>query len=203
MARALYLFSTVVFYLGVVSCSPVAPAPQETPALATRSAEPYLPLSTQTGIPVVDQILSAVSAGDRQGLRALVEFTEAKCTKVEGLGGPPRCQEGEAEGTETEVLPFLGGEGSYLRKEEIGNWPGIASGLYAVYEVSPAVSSEQYFPVGKYVILLVNAENASGAALRVGERGIVRVDTLFDISPESLDAMIQREASKVLLTPKN
>jgi len=38
-------------------------------------------------------------------------------------------------------------------------------------------------------------------ALRVGERGIVRVDTIFDASPQALNAMVEREASKLILAP--
>ena len=39
-------------------------------------------------------------------------------------------------------------------------------------------------------------------SLRVEDHGIVRVDNLFDGSPEVLDAMVEREASEVILAPK-
>ena len=65
------------------------------------------------------------------------------------------------------------------------------------------ISSEQYYPIGKYVVLFVSGENQPAAALRIGERGIVRVDTIFDSSPESLRAMVEREASTVILAPKS
>lgn len=60
-----------------------------------------------------------------------------------------------------------------------------------------------HYPIGKYVSLFVRAENQPAVALRIGERGIVWVDTIFDSSPESLYAMVQREASTVILAPKN
>jgi hypothetical protein len=103
------------------------------------------------------------------------------------------------------VLPFLGSEGSYLRKEEIENWPGVdATALYAVYEVSPShVVVEEYFPAGEYVIVLIDAKNQPAVALRVTDGRIVRVDYLFEPVPQTLDALIQREAAKVLLAPKN
>ena len=191
--------------LGIAACAP-APSSQETaPSQEPASTEPFHPLATQTGIETIDQVLGAVSSGDPERLRALVEFTNAVCTRQDGLGGPPKCREGEAEGTPVEVLSFLGGEGSFIRKNEVGNWPGVtASGIHAVYEVNAAViSSEQYYPVGKYVILLVSGENQPAVALRIGERGIVRVDTIFDASPESLRAMVDREASSVILAPKS
>jgi hypothetical protein len=191
--------------LGVATCAPVTPAVQEaTPTLQPAPAEPYHPLTSRTGIESIDAILEAVASGDMQSLRSLVEFTNAKCTTQDGLGGPPKCLEGEAEATLVDVLAFLGSEGGFLRKAEINNWPGVeASGVYAVYEVSPAVTSEQYYPVGKYVILFVTEENQSAAAIRIGERGIVRVDDILGSSPESLRATVEREASTVILPPKN
>jgi hypothetical protein len=140
-----------------------------------------------------------------QSLRALIEFTNAECTQQDGLGGPPKCRTGEAEGTPVEVLAFLGSEGSFLRKDEIDNWTGVqAAGVYAIYEVNAAViTAEQYYPTGRYVILFVSEENQLATALRIGESGIVRVDTIFDASPASLDAMIEREALNVLLAPKS
>jgi hypothetical protein len=204
-----YCFSltlAILLILGIASCAPVTPATQEpSSSEEVESAEPYHPLTTQTGITGIDQVLEAVANGDSQRLRSLIEFTDAVCTRQDGLGGPPKCREGEAEGTPVQVLSFLAGEGSFIRKEDIGAWPGIAaSGIYAVYEVNAAViSSEQYYPVGKYVILFVSGENQPAVALRIGERGIVRVDTIFDPSPENLSAMIEREASTVILAPKS
>ena len=79
-----------------------------------------------------------------------------------------------------------------------------ASGIYAVYEVNAArITAEQYYPIGKYVIILVNGENQPAVAVRIGERGIVRVDTIFDSSPERLKAIVEGEASTVILAPKS
>lgn len=206
MKYHLHIAIGVLLTLVIAACAPAAPASQETaPPQQVASAEPFHPLSTQTGNEAIDQVLEAVSRGDPQSLRSLVEFTNAVCTQQEGLGGPPKCREGEAEGTPVEVLSFLGGEGSFIRKDEIGNWTGItASGIYAIYEVNAAViSSEQYYPIGKYVVLFVSGENQPAVALRIGERGIVRVDTIFDSSPESLRAIVEREASTVILAPKS
>lgn len=206
MKQSLSIALVVLLILGIAACSPRMPATQE--AASTRepaSADPYHPLTTQTGIETIDQVLDAVAGGDAQRLRSLIEFTSAPCTQRDGLGGPPKCRAGEAEGTPAEVLSFLGSEGGFLRKDEIGSWPGItAAGVYAVYEVNAAaISSEQYYPVGKYAILFVREENQPALALRIGESGIVRVDTIFDPSPENLNAMIEREALAVILAPKS
>ena len=205
MKRCFSIALMVLFLLGVVACSPATVIRQEPTPTVVSASDAYHPLGTQTGIQVIDRVLSAVATGDPQKLRAVIEFFDAKCTQREGLGGPPKCREAEAEGTPVEVLAVLGPEGGHLRKDEIENWPGIrADGVYAVYEVNTAViSSEQYYPVGNYAILFVDEENKIATALRIGERGIVRVDSFFDVSPESLDAVIEREASKVILLPKN
>jgi hypothetical protein len=55
---------------------------------------------------------------------------------------------------------------------------------------------------GEYVIVLIGTENGFPVALRVMDGGIVRVDDLFEPIPETLDALIQREASNVILGPK-
>ena len=195
----------LLIILGVAACAPVTPAVLEsTPTTQPVSSEPYYPLSTRTGIETVDRVLNAVESGDPQALRAQVEFLTAPCTKQEGFGGPPKCREEEAEGTPVEGLAFISSEGGIIRKDEIENWTGVdAAGVYAVYEVNAAaVSSEQYYPIGKYVILLVRGENEPAVALRIGESGIVRVDDVFDFSPEALRAKVEAEALNVLLPPK-
>lgn len=204
MTRNLFfkLLLVSVFLLAACSSAPATEKPTASPERTT--AGPYHPLTTRTGVEEVDRVLEAVASGDQQRLLSVVKLTEAKCTHAQGLGGPPKCREGEEEGTSMEVLPFLGGEGSYLREDEIGDWQGIdASALYAVYEVDPAnVIQEDYFPAGEYVILLIDSTNAEPVALRVDEGGVVRVDFLYVPIPETLDALIQREASNLVLAPR-
>lgn len=194
------LASAVV--LLAAACAPVTPAvPSPTPWDVPGG--PYHPLGIRTGLEPVDSVLSALASGDRRALYAVVEYTAAVCTTREGLGGPPKCREGEAEGTPMDVLPFISSEGHHLRRDEIEQWTGIdATGIYAVYEVNQAaISSEQYYPVGQYAVLLITEGSDPGIALRIGESGIVRVDSLFDASPQALNAMIEREASEVILAP--
>ena len=70
-----------------------------------------------------------------------------------------------------------------------------------IYRVSAAVQSEQYYPVGEVAIIFVAPENRPAVSLRVSEGGIVRVDHIFETSPESLEAILEREASEVILAP--
>lgn len=207
MSKFLSLVS-IAWLISILSgCAPVTPMTEgPAPTLPPGANDLYHPLTTQTGVSTIDQTLQAVASGDAERLRSVVQFINAVCTQQEGLGGPPKCREGEAEGTPVEVLAFLGSEGGFLRKDEIGNWPGLedVSGIYAIYEVNAAaITSEQYYPVGKYVILFMRGENEPAVALRLEDGGIVRVDEIFDASPANLKALIQREASKVLLAPKS
>lgn len=130
----------------ISACLPLStPTQAAAPESQPTSTQNYHPPETRVGIGEVDKVINAVASGDPQLLRSLVKFTTAKCTLLDGLGGPPKCRAGEAEGAPVEVLPFLGAEGSFIRKDEIENWQGIeVSGLYAIYRVSAAVTYEEY-----------------------------------------------------------
>jgi hypothetical protein len=189
-----------MFLIAVISaCSPVVPTAQESTSQAKPTATVH-PLTTRTGIAEIDRVLEA--SGDVQKLRSLVQFTSTKCTRLDGLGGPPKCRSGEGEGALVDVLPFLGPEGSFLRKDELRNWQGFeAAGIFAIYEVSPDAFSDENYPSGQYAILFVGQEKQPAVSLRVRDGKIVRVDYLFDDSPESLLATLQREADRLILAP--
>lgn len=185
------------------ACAPVTPARPEAASSpeATQPPEGPYPLTTRTGEEEIDAVLEGVASGKVKDLHALLQFNRVECTRQDGLGGPPKCEEGEAEGTVVEVLPFLGGEGSFLRKKDLENWKGIdVSGIYAIYEVSPEVYSDDYYPAGEQTILLASSRDDQPVALRLRDGKIVRIDYLFDFGMESLDAIVQREASNIILT---
>ncbi|MEO8358131.1 MAG: hypothetical protein ABI621_19680 [Chloroflexota bacterium] len=162
------------------------------------------PLSTKTGVEVVDNVLAAVASGNTDELRSLIQYTTAPCTTADGLGGPPKCNEGEPHGQTLQVLPFLGSEGSFIRQNEIGNWDGIdATAVYAVYRVSEGARREEYYPPGEYAVIFLGPPNELGVSVRIGSKGIVRIDSLFDTSPEALKLVIERDASEVILAPKS
>lgn len=199
MKQSVQTVCLVLLVFALCACSAVTPA---TPASQPTPSEGFHPLTTRTGIEDVDKIVEVVSSGDLSTLRSLIQFTNTKCTKAEGLGGPPKCRDGEVEGTPVEVLPIFGPEGHFFHKEDIEEWSGVeADGLYAVYEVSPDFVSEADYPSGKHAIMFVDKENESVISLRVDQGKIVRVDYLFDTSPEQLNGWLEREASNVILAP--
>jgi hypothetical protein len=164
------------------------------------------PLDTKTGVSDVDQVLAAVATGNPDDLRAVIQYTNAPCTRKEGLGGPPKCRAGEAEGTVLEVLPYLGSEGSFIRKSEIADWPGIdATGLYAVFAVGENARREQYYLPGKYIALFLQKDNKNGVALHITDGKVVRVDTMFAGSSDPFAGFIEQDSldtSEVILAPK-
>src|SRR6186713_1243049 len=112
MKQNLPVALAILLMLVIAACTPVTtPVEEVTPTQHLASREAFHPLTTQTGIESIDQVLIAVSSGDAGSLHSLIEFTNALCTQKEGLGGPPKCREGEVEGTPVEVLSFLGSEG--------------------------------------------------------------------------------------------
>lgn len=203
------VYSRIVWpLLGVFLISACAPSSTSTLEAVTTEPQPtlaekYHSLDTRTGITEIDDILAAVESNDPQKLRGLFSYSTIACMTVHALGGPPPCREGEAEGTPVEVLPTLGPEGSYIYKDEIGNWPGLlVTDLYAVYKVSEGAYSDENYPKGEYGVILVGQENNENVVLQIKDGGIVRMDFIFDISPRELSATLERNAAELILAPK-
>jgi hypothetical protein len=122
------------------------------------------------------------------------------------LGGPPKCREGQSEGSIVEVLPILGPEGHYQDKESINNWTGLpVRGVYAVYQVSENVFSDENFPAGEYAILLISNLNhyPQGFVVHVDQGEIVRIDNIFIQTLDDYQEILENEAEAVILPPPN
>lgn len=172
------------------ACSPVATStPEALPSAQSTRELQYHPLDTLTNIPEIDVIIKAVAGGNPQELIDLFEYTKTTCKNVGALGGPPPCQADEAEGTPVEVLPSLGPEGSFLRKDEAENFTGLnAIGLYAVYRVPAPTHSDANYPAGDYGIVYITDQNIPEVTLQVTNGKIVRIDYIFGF-PESSDIL--------------
>ena len=85
-----------------------------------------------------------------------------------------------------EVLPFLGPEGHFIRNADIDNWTGVeVSELYAVYQVSEAVYSDENYPKGEYALVFItDPEKQSSITLQVRQGRIVRIDNGYGYPPE-------------------
>lgn len=159
-----------------------APASEGYPALNPGAAYPApYDASARTGVEIVDRVLAAVFTNNPADLHALLSFEMAPCTTAEGLGGSPKCREGEAENTQLEVHPSLGSEGSFVRRSELpADYLAGPFTLIAVYEVRADVVQEAYYPAGKWGVALSKLDPSGTTlyyTLRVDDSGIVRVDS--------------------------
>jgi len=195
---------------------------RETPEIAAFIAE-NAAADTQsegsTGIPELDQLATAILSNDLGARRALVQYTEAGCTNVQGLGGPPKCDPGQAEGTPVAYLPVLGpGEGVPVLPEAVDETLDFpVESLYAAYRRADEPIRDVYYPPGEYGLfftmgegeeviqyVLVHADMAGRIvrldylACPVSSTGqIIEMEGLA-CSPEQI---MERDAGDVLLAP--
>ena len=138
------------------------------------------------GIQEVDTIISALLQQDVDTIVSHVQFIQLPCTHQRGLGGPPKCDEGQEEGTVVEVFPILGAEGFYLTPESVHGLKPNVGELYAVYEVPKNTRPIDIdWPVGQYGLVFPNNDPVP-AVITVFVAGgkIVRLDNNFVESPE-------------------
>jgi hypothetical protein len=184
----LILLSMVLFSSGCIS----------NPSETTEEAETTRNI---TGIPDLDHIVSIILNGNADELQSLIEFSEMGCTYAEGLGGPPKCEASEAEGTPVEVLPFLGPEGHFIRKADIDTWEGLnVTGLFAAYEVSDKAYSDANYPAGDFALVFLDASSSETTiTLQVKNGRIVRIDYRFGNPP----TINQDDVANFLVMPPN
>jgi len=178
----------------------VVPVGRETSLSAPQPEVSFQEQPGRTGIAELDLIIDTVLAGNPENERQLLQFLTIGCTHVEGLGGPPKCRESEEEGEEITVFPFLGPEGHHMRLSEIDEWEGIqAADVYAVYQVSPRVFSEEAYPAGEYAIVFLTGEAQFFVTVQVKNGKIVRIDNNFG-DPTTID--LEQVASEIILAPQ-
>jgi len=182
----LILLSMVLFGSGCIS------NPRET---TVRTVTPR----DLTGIPDLDHIFSIILNGNIDEQQSLIEFSELGCTYAEGLGGSPKCEASEAEGTPVEVLPFLGPEGHFIRKSDIDTWEGLnVTGLFAAYEVPDKAYSDANYPAGDYALVFLDAGSPETTiTLQVKNGRIVRIDYRFGNPP----TIKEEDVAKYLVMP--
>ena len=148
-------------------------------------------------------IMKAMLGGSLDEQVAVIQYSIIACATVDALGGPPPCPEGVAEGTELEVFPILGSEGSFVAPENMLDFlnSSLLKNLYAVYRVTPNPNIEPYFPEGEYAMLFERNLNdiSLPVVLRVMDGKIVRMD--FSIGVPAADLLTAVPVENVLITP--
>ena len=77
-------------------------------------------LAKRTGVPGVDDAIDAALSGDGDRLGSLVGYFEVGCvTESDGLGSPPHCPEGTAEGAQVEVWTSSDCVGHYYQSRDL------------------------------------------------------------------------------------
>jgi hypothetical protein len=132
------------------------PASPTTPGTTGTAA----PGGVRTGIAAVDRAIAAVLAADERVLGEMLVLQPVRCeAEPVGVGGPPPCRDGEADGTPVEVIATAQCEGAYVRPDELRLTSIVADAaeLYAVYR-----APDNYFPSGLYVAVFERPADAQG-----------------------------------------
>jgi hypothetical protein len=165
-------------------------------ASPTSEPEPTTTISAQpspgsTGIDSIDAIARAVRSGNAQDIADLVVFRQVACTtNIQGIGGPPACRQGEAEGTEVLVIFGASCEGYYARGDELP-FRRVALGdspLYAVFRIDAGTQLARTWPDAKYAVVLNRVVGEAAAdlafALLADDEGIVGFSESCGETPE-------------------
>ncbi len=110
----------------------------------------------------IKAIALAMLGGSVTNVLEHIQLMTVPCTTGDALGGPPKCAEGEADGTEIIAFPSGGSEGSWVRQEKLEAYLAFnltLKGLYAVYQVTPSPNPEPYWPEGEYALLFEREMN--------------------------------------------
>lgn len=176
------------------TAAPTSAQPGET-AEPTATAE-GTPAPTATPNPVPLSVISLINAarmGNTEVIERAIRYEPVPCTtSVEGIGGPPECSEGEADGTPVDVVFATTCEGFYARRGGLaldqvafgvfGNGD-VLYGVYAIDEASQlarvepwagatlAIVLNQIAPTDAQLpyVLIHDGTNVIGAATGCGE----------------------------------
>jgi hypothetical protein len=121
------------------------------------------------------QAIEAVEASDAAALAALAQVASVPCTTADGLGGPPKCEPGQADGTMVSVLAAASCEGYHLKQGDVEG--SLAAFLNGEVEVQAVYRSNgnDLFPAGH--ALLVTFKDAQfpqgqGRAIFLNDDGV-------------------------------
>lgn len=187
-----YLSTQMPFALELITPIPpgttLKPTPYSPPDQETRptfmptpsaSIDIEYPPDTRTGIKEIDHVIDVIMDKDIEARLDLVQFTTTTCTTTSGLGGPPECEPGEADGTVVDVLPVSNGEGHFIRPDKIQEvFDFTVRGLFAVYVVPEDTYHRDYWPVGEYGIIFTSEDGGYPhiITLLVEDMSIVRLE---------------------------
>ena len=157
----------------IITRTPYQPSDQVTRSTFTPtppvSIDIEYPPYMRTGIKEIDQVIDVMMDKDIDARLDLVHFTTTPCTTTtDGLGGPPKCELGEVDGTIVDAFPVSSGEGYYVRPENIQRIFGFTvRGLIAVYVVPEDAYHTDYWPAGEYGLIFTSEDGGSPHVITV------------------------------------
>lgn len=155
------------------------------------------PLATGEAIPpIVGQVISAVVSKQTSSLVPLIAYQQVGCTTAQGLGGPPKCKPGDAQGTVYRVFPSGTCEGEWATDgaATITQLVPTFDQLYAAAKVAaPNPDPEPYWPKGESVVVFSGANGAPGGYLVLNATQIVRAHRVCGAATTAagLDALLK------------
>lgn len=187
----------------------ITPVPEGITITPTPSIDIEYPPDTRTGIAEIDSVIDAMLAPNIEERIELIRFIQYPCTTEDGLGGPPKCEGDEVEGTVVETFPVLYSEGVHVRPENIHSVFGFSvRGLLAVYRVPDDIYKAGYWPAGEYAVVFTSEEGGypQTITIHVTDGQIVRIEFNMDWPPfdwlwGSSDAFILLPSTRAQPTP--
>jgi hypothetical protein len=163
------------------------------------------PATLAEASPFAAEVAELAASGDTNGLVALAELQTVACvTNVEGAGGPPQCQAGDADGIEYEVFPAAVCQGFWTRDVAgvLDNF-AAAGPPFALAELGapPAWAVEIDYPYGEQVLIFspASAGDLIGAmALYLADERIVRAQIGCKRADQFLEPGVDEEAPAVV-----
>ena len=139
------------------------------------------------------QVALAAMSEEKGALAPFIQFSQFPCTTRDGMGGPPKCMTGEAEGTIVEALPVIDGEGTHIRKGSKDTKTIVRDGTYyGQYRVTDEFYGDADFPKGAYAIILKHegAPVDLYSILHITDGKIIRIDgRIGELSLEGLEPL--------------
>ncbi len=126
------------------------------------------PPDTRTGIEEIDLVIDAIMSQDIDAKIELVHFFTSACTTMDGLGGPPKCEPNEQDGTIVEAFPVAYSEGVQIRPEQIrAVFDFTIRGLFAIYRVPDDAYEKEYWPVGEYALVFTSEDGGHSHTITI------------------------------------
>jgi len=149
----------------------------------TVTPTPYIdieyPPDTRTGIPEIDNVIDTIMGSDIEARVELVRYIQFPCTTGDGLGGPPKCQDEEVDGTIVSAFPVLYSEGVHVRPDQIKDVFNFSvRGLLAVYVVPEDTWRSDDWPAGETAVVFTSEDGGYPhiITLHISDGEIVRLE---------------------------